>query len=98
MALTIELSPEREAALKAQAQGPRGRAACAARFHRAFDAWMNRHDPNTPVLSDEAISRESIYLPRPGLTPGAVDTSAPLRTLQPLHPELEVARASYGRR
>jgi hypothetical protein len=26
-----------------------------------FDAWVNSHDPNTPVLSDEAMSRESIY-------------------------------------
>ena len=28
---------------------------------RQFDAWVNSHDPNTPVLSDEAMSRESIY-------------------------------------
>jgi hypothetical protein len=28
---------------------------------RYFDAWVNSHDPNTPVLSDEAMSRESIY-------------------------------------
>jgi hypothetical protein len=28
---------------------------------RRFDAWVNSHDPNTPVLSDEAMSRESIY-------------------------------------
>jgi hypothetical protein len=28
---------------------------------RHFDAWVNSHDPNTPVLSDEAMSRESIY-------------------------------------
>ena len=26
-----------------------------------FDAWVNSHDPNTPVLSDEAMSRTSIY-------------------------------------
>ena len=28
---------------------------------RYFDAWVDSHDPNTPVLSDEAMSRESIY-------------------------------------
>jgi hypothetical protein len=28
---------------------------------RHFDAWVNSHDPNTPVLSDEAMSRDSIY-------------------------------------
>lgn len=27
----------------------------------AFDEWMNSLDPNTPVLTDEQISRESIY-------------------------------------
>ena len=28
---------------------------------RYFDAWVDSHNPNTPVLSDEAMSRESIY-------------------------------------
>ena len=28
---------------------------------RQFRAWADSHDPNTPVLSDEAMSRESIY-------------------------------------
>jgi hypothetical protein len=28
---------------------------------RRFDAWVDSHNPNTPVLSDEAMSRESIY-------------------------------------
>ena len=28
---------------------------------RQFDAWVSSHDPNIPVLSDEAMSRESIY-------------------------------------
>lgn len=27
----------------------------------AFRAWADSRDPNTPVLSDEAISRDSIY-------------------------------------
>ncbi len=26
-----------------------------------FDEWMNNLDPNTPGLTDEQISRESIY-------------------------------------
>jgi hypothetical protein len=26
-----------------------------------FDEWMNSLDPNTPNLTDEQISRESIY-------------------------------------
>lgn len=28
---------------------------------REFDEWMNNLDPNTPNLTDEQISRESIY-------------------------------------
>ena len=28
---------------------------------RRFRAWADSHDPNIPVLSDEAMSRESIY-------------------------------------
>jgi hypothetical protein len=28
---------------------------------RQFDAWVAGHDRTTPLLSDEAISRESIY-------------------------------------
>ena len=28
---------------------------------RRFDEWVNSHDPNTPLLSDEAMSRDSIY-------------------------------------
>ena len=28
---------------------------------RAFDEWMASLDPNTPNLTDEQISRESIY-------------------------------------
>jgi len=83
MTLTIELPPEREAALKvlAQARGLTieewllelaGRAAPPAsiahlqrtnpaEWARHFDEWVNSHDPNLPVLSDEAMSRESIY-------------------------------------
>jgi len=28
---------------------------------RQFDAWANSHNPNTPVLCDEDMSRDSIY-------------------------------------
>ena len=28
---------------------------------RHFDAWIDSHNPNTPVLSDSAMDRESIY-------------------------------------
>ncbi len=28
---------------------------------RQFRAWADSHDPKTPVLSEEAMSRESIY-------------------------------------
>jgi hypothetical protein len=28
---------------------------------RHFDAWVDSHDSSTPVLSDEAMSRDSIY-------------------------------------
>jgi len=28
---------------------------------RHFDAWVDSHDSKTPVLSDAAMSRESIY-------------------------------------
>jgi hypothetical protein len=83
MNLTLELSPEREAALKAQAQA-RGKTVeqwlvelteqlvpstsiahlqktNPKEWARQFRAWADSHDPNMPVLSDEAMSRESIY-------------------------------------
>lgn len=83
MTLTLELSPEREAALKAQAQA-RGMsveqwlldlteqlAPSTSIAHlqktnpkewaRQFHEWAESHDRLTPLLSDEAISRESIY-------------------------------------
>lgn len=28
---------------------------------KAFNAWMDSHDPTLPPLSEEAVSRESIY-------------------------------------
>lgn len=83
MTLTIELSPEREAALQAQARAlglsieewllhlaeqhiPSGSIAHLQKtdpveWARRFRAWADSHGPSTPVLSDEAMSRESIY-------------------------------------
>lgn len=83
MNLTIELSDEKAAALKAQAEAEGltverwlGQIAeehvqplsiahlqktNPKEWARQFDAWVDSHDPNTPVLSDEAMSRESIY-------------------------------------
>ena len=83
MTVTLDLSPEKEAAFKAQAQA-RGlsieqwmlevadqqvqpvsiahlQKTNPQEWARQFDAWLDSHDPNTPVLSDEAMSRESIY-------------------------------------
>jgi hypothetical protein len=83
MNLTIELSDEKAAALKAQAEAhgltverwleqiaeqhvqPASIAHLQktnpAEWARQFDAWADSLDPRTPVLSDEAMSRESIY-------------------------------------
>jgi hypothetical protein len=83
MTVTIKFSPEREAALQAQAQArgltieqwlieladqytPPSSIAHLQRtdpkeWARQFRTWADSHDPNTPVLSDEAMSRESIY-------------------------------------
>lgn len=82
MTVTLRLSPEREAALKAQAAArgmsleecllelteqlaPSGSIAHLQKTNpkewaRQFRAWADSHDPNMPVLSDEAMSRESI--------------------------------------
>ena len=30
-------------------------------WKRAFNEWIDSHDPNTPVLSEEAMRRENIY-------------------------------------
>jgi len=83
MNVTIELSEEKAAALKAQAEAQgltveRWLEQIAEQhvqpvsiahlqktnpkeWARQFDAWVDSHDPNTLVLSDEAMSRESIY-------------------------------------
>ena len=86
MRFMIELSPERQAAIQAQAQA-RGltieqwllelaaqQAPPASYAHlqksdpqawvRDFDAWVDSHDPQTPVLSEEAMNRSSIYQDR----------------------------------
>ena len=83
MNVTIELSNEKAAAFKAQAEAigltveewlqqlgeqhlrPHSIAHLQKtnpkEWARQFRAWAEGHDPNTPVLSDEAMSRESIY-------------------------------------
>ncbi len=83
MTLTLDISLEREAQLKAKAEArgmsieqwvldlteqfaPSTSIAHLQRTNpkewaRQFRAWADSHDPNTPVLSDEAMSRESIY-------------------------------------
>lgn len=83
MTVTIELSDEKAAAVKAQAaalgltveewlrQLAEQSAVYPSIVHlqktdpeewaRQFHEWVDSHDPNTPVLSDEAMSRESIY-------------------------------------
>jgi hypothetical protein len=83
MNVTIELSDEKAAAVKAQAEAQgltverwleqiadqHVRPASSAHLQKAdpkewarqVDAWVDSHDPNTPVLSDEAMSRGSIY-------------------------------------
>ena len=43
---------------------------------RQFDAWADSHDPNIPVLSDEAMSRESIY---PDPTKGTLAMASSIR-------------------
>lgn len=51
---------------------------------RQFRAWAESHDRTTLLLSDEAVSRASIYPDRIG--PGVlVDTSVLTRALQPHH-------------
>ena len=83
MTLTLRLSPEGEAALKAQAHA-RGMSVeewllelakrtwpllarslqdelTREEWVRQFDVWVEGHDRTLPPLSDEAISRESIY-------------------------------------
>jgi hypothetical protein len=44
--------------------GPRGPALSPTDRAAAFRAWAQRHPRNTPVLSDDAISRETIYSDR----------------------------------
>lgn len=88
MNLTIELSDEKAAALKAQAAAhgltvelwvrqiaelhAEAQTASIANLQttnpkewaRRFHEWAESHDRTTPLLSDEAVSRESIYADR----------------------------------
>jgi hypothetical protein len=76
MTVPLNLSPEFEAALRAQAKAsgmtvlsvvegavlstPQ-QALSADQRAAAYEAWANGHRSNTPLLSDYAVSRESIY-------------------------------------
>ena len=44
-----------------QAVSPAANTLSAEEWSRAFHAWADSHPTDTPLLSDEAISRESIY-------------------------------------
>jgi hypothetical protein len=83
MTVTLNLTPEKEAAFEAQARAcglsveqwmlelveQSVQPASVAHLQRSnpeewarqFRAWTDSHDPKIPVLSDEAMSRESIY-------------------------------------
>ena len=65
MTVTIELPPDIEAGLLAQAQaGAYARPAYELppeEWIRRFDAWVASHAGNTVVLPDEAMEREAIY-------------------------------------
>lgn len=83
MTVVLNLSPEKEAAFKAQARA-RGlsleewmlevadqyvqpvsiahlQKTNPQQWARQFRAWADSHNPSIPVLSDDAMSRESIY-------------------------------------
>ena len=71
MTVTLNLPPEKEAVFKARARA-RGLSAEQWMLELAeqsvkpvsiahLHAWVDSHNPDTPVLSDEAMSRESIY-------------------------------------
>ncbi len=86
MTVTIQLSDEKAAALKASAaaegltmEGWLERMAeqqvniasiahlqktDPAEWAKRFDGWVGSHDVNTPVLSEDAMSRDSIYTDR----------------------------------
>ncbi|MGG6270575.1 hypothetical protein ACQ4M3_38315 [Leptolyngbya sp. AN03gr2] len=90
MAITLELSPETETRLIAQANAQgisveqllkntievllatssstgfntRTNSDATEEWVRAFTDWANSHSTDTPLLSDQAVSRESIYRDR----------------------------------
>ena len=57
---------------------------------REFKAWTRSHS-DLPVLSDEAISRESIYNDRGLQMATLADTNILLRSLHPEHPHYSIA-------
>lgn len=63
--MTLEAWLQKIAAERVQAKVPRPRSLqdelTPEEWVSQFDAWVDGHDRTTPLLSDEAISRESIY-------------------------------------
>lgn len=51
----------RQVAAKEAAPAPSAPPSDFEEWERKFDAWINAPRPKAPVLSDEALSRDSIY-------------------------------------
>ncbi len=58
--LSLEDWLQQLAAQQEQPGRPAGKLTSEERARR-FRAWLESHDPKTPVLSDEAMSRDAIY-------------------------------------
>lgn len=50
-----------ERLVKPQAEPPLYETATPFELSQAFQEWADSHDRNTPLLSDYAVSRESMY-------------------------------------
>src|SRR5688572_33356402 len=69
-------------------------AAASGERERAWNEWCAAPRPKTPPLSEEAISRESIYSREQGLMACLVDTNLLLWAAQASHPLHVQARAA----
>ncbi len=67
-------------------QPVRRKPADAAQWSKEFHAWVESHSRTTPLLSDDAISRESIYGTLGLQMAILTDTNILVRRLQPHHP------------
>ena len=59
-----EIEPEVEVIVRpvrASKQAPLCETLSPDEWKKMFHAWLDSHDPNIPVLPDEALRRESIY-------------------------------------